>query len=232
MKTRQLILTLALILCASTSWAMEPGFWGAIVAGGGPPAGPTLIVDDALYEASPVAVTSHIIAPGPGGAWRYNTAIDMLVGPSGLYKTASGNSMVSTSDTIASKGSIVSTFKLNNTSTSVFVNACKFVGTTNNGYCAYVRATTPQLYVMRLTNGAFTDIGSISTGATLSGSTVYTVVFAFDGGSFSSTLKNGDTILGTVSNSTPDTTYTDANSPGLIVGNNTPEVKTFKVYNN
>lgn len=35
MKTRQLIITLAIILCASTSWAMRPGFWGAIVAGGG-----------------------------------------------------------------------------------------------------------------------------------------------------------------------------------------------------
>ena len=44
MKARQLVLTLAFILCASTALAMDTGFWGAIVAGGG------AVCDDGLVE--------------------------------------------------------------------------------------------------------------------------------------------------------------------------------------
>lgn len=90
MKTRQLIVTLALILCASTAWEVRPGFGWQLVAGGVcstsndslivPPANtPTTMYGNSMWVARLVVLESNITATGLVWAVFRNAAVPTSV---------------------------------------------------------------------------------------------------------------------------------------------------------
>ena len=84
MKTRQLIITLALILCAATAWEVRPGFGWQLVAGGGAvdPCAGTLICEGFEGTGAPSGWATPDSAPNID--WDYATSPAPLEGEQSL----------------------------------------------------------------------------------------------------------------------------------------------------
>jgi len=189
--------------------------------------GPTLVLDDTLYEASSTALTSHTVSPGPGGPWSALTA-GLLVGTEGVSQLGTSVLYAITDETIA-EGSVVVTGKTVTASSTRSIGAVLLAvdGSAYDGYRALLTGLG-SLSLKRMDDGTSTEIQTSVTCAGHDVNTEYEVKLTRSGVS-PNQIITGEVVGQSCSLSATDNTYSSG-SPGIALLNDTPRITGIKAY--
>ena len=164
------------------------------VVGGAVPAADVTILDDTLYEASVVALTSHTVSPGPGGSWGMVTSGSFSVSTGGAYPSAEGDlvarNAVSTSLSTPFSAFVTATAPTSGTGVGVGV----FKSSASDGYLVVLDGTG-NVKFFKLISGAFTQIGTAITASPWDAGIEYDIKITHSGGAWGLEVKTGDTVV-------------------------------------
>lgn len=163
---------------------------------------PSTILNDTLYEASPTAIASHTVAPGPGGPWTLVGSQGMSVSTSGAYADGASLSLAVTDDTMTN-GYVELVGSTGSTSPGIGFGPGR-INSSNNGYSATLLGSGT-FYIRRIDSGTPTTISNTATCTIASTSTPITIRITFAGSSISAEAWDGSTSLCTAS--ATDSTY-------------------------
>jgi hypothetical protein len=150
MKALSYIISL-IFLWSTGAMAFAPGFLQ--VAGGG---GRVYTINDALYEASSTALTSHTVSPGPGGSWSTLTTPIFYVDSTGVKCNTVYDRAIATNSTTLGSSGVIEISGSPITASSSFSGG-GFTSSGVNGYLISV-ASAGTVTLFRADSGTYTAL--------------------------------------------------------------------------